>query len=264
MILYNKSMHYTVYLDVLFLENFCMDLWLLWLEGRLFKTKSCWYRLAGASALGAAFACMMVLFPAAGRRELLVVFSLAGSLLLPGVAYGFQKRRIFVQQWLLLIGLTFFTGGLGELLKGWFHNDHFFWLFPLSFLCGGVLLAAVEARREQKNLCQVRLVWRGSSICLTGLKDTGNTLYTPEGRQPVYVVSADSVRDWSRQGVEQILWIPFRSVGEKGSVLPAIQIDELWIDEVLCRTKPVIAFSRYPVSSDGRYQILLHSQEALP
>lgn len=32
---YNNSMHYTVYLDLLFLVNFTVDLWILLLEKKL-------------------------------------------------------------------------------------------------------------------------------------------------------------------------------------------------------------------------------------
>ena len=39
-LLYNYAMQDTVYLDVLILENFCMDLWLLWLEGKLLRKKA--------------------------------------------------------------------------------------------------------------------------------------------------------------------------------------------------------------------------------
>lgn len=243
-----------------------MDAWLLWLEGRLLRQRSRWYRLAGAAALGAFAACLEVLLSdwLTGRSVVFLIFSVVGALLMQTLAFGGKSRRDFCRRLLVFGGLSFFFGGVGALLEGWLNDSGFFGQFFLSLLLGGILLAAVEERRERKNLCRVRLVWRGSSICLTGLRDTGNTLMTPEGRRPVHVVSADSVRDWSRQSMENILWIPFRSVGEEGSVLPAIQIDELWIDETVCRPGPVIAFSRYPVSSDGRYQILLHSQEALP
>lgn len=60
---------------------------------------------------------------------------------------------------------------------------------------------------------------------------------------------------------EKILWIPYRSIGRDAGALPAVVMDELWINEEICRKLPVIAFSGYPVSSSGQYQILIHSQE---
>ena len=56
-------MHYTVYLDLLFLVNFTVDLWILLLEQKLLRFSASGFRLALGAAFGSGWVCFLVLVP---------------------------------------------------------------------------------------------------------------------------------------------------------------------------------------------------------
>lgn len=254
-LLYNYAMQDTVYLDVLILENFCMDLWLLWLEGKLLRKKSSMRRLLAGSAAGAFGAAAGILLP--GMPKIILEALLPA--LMQQITYG--RRISLFSGCLFLLFAACLAGGFVE-LAGRISGFHSFFLwFPAVLFLGGLVVLFEELKREERRLCQVRLVWQNQSICLTGLLDSGNSLYTPEDHRPVYIVEKRSLQCWKNRKAEKILWIPYRSIGRDAGALPAVVMDELWINEEICRKLPVIAFSGYPVSSSGQYQILIHSQE---
>ena len=247
-------MQYTIYLDLMMLENLCMDLWLLWMEGRIFRRRIHFGRWFASGMMGAIGGTLLFLWP---NMQIITWFLLL--LLMQKAAFG-NRIKIFSGMCFLLM-LSFLAGGFLTFLERISSLSCFFLWFPGVILLGGLGIVFRDRTGEEQKLCQVRLVWHGESLCLTGLFDSGNRLYTPEGHRPVYVADQKSLKCWNDHKIETLLMIPYRSVGRESGLLPAIVIDELWINDEICRKMPVIALSRYPVSSTGQYQILIHSRE---
>lgn len=183
----------TVYLDVLILENFCMDLWLLWLEGKLLRKKSSVRRLLAGSAAGALGAAAGILLPWMPK----IILGALLPALMQRITYG--RRTSLLSGCLFLLFAAFLAGGFVE-LAGRISGFHSFFLwFPAVLLLGGLVILFEELKREERRLCQVRLVWQNQSICLTGLLDSGNSLYTPEDHRPVYIVEKRSLQCWKNR-----------------------------------------------------------------
>ncbi len=169
---YNNSMHYTVYLDLLFLVNFTVDLWILLLEKKLLGFRASGQRLTMGAAVGGAWVCFLVLVPLPPFWEQALSF-LAVAGVIQWVAFSVHSAKTLAKTAVV------------------------FYFF--AFLFGGIFSAVAER--------------------------TG--------------------------GIPASL------------LLPAVTVDEMRLGERVLPW-PVIAFSRYPVSGNNRYQIIIHSQEALP
>ena len=274
-------MRFTVYLDLLFLMNLCMDVWILFVSGTILgkmpiamtggipgrktilRTKRLWARYVGGGAVGAIWVCLIAI--CAIPEWLEQVLSLGPiAFLMQKISFSPSCKSESVKNLAVLYGVSFLIGGFLTSVTGIIGSLSFMITFPLALFAGFLMIVAAAwlRARQERRLCRVRLLWRGISLELTGLIDTGNSLHTPKEGSPVHVISAEAASSWMNQPMDSILWIPYQSVGRHEGTLPAIAIDEMCIDgSIVCRN-PVIAFSKYPVSSDGSYQILLHPQEA--
>jgi len=257
-------MRYTVYLDLLFFMNVCMDIWILFLESKILHLRTRNFRLAAGAFLGSTWICFLVVYPLAAWLEQILSFFVITSAM-QRIAFPIHSWKVFGKCMGIFYGLAFLFGGIFSAVASRTGGMPYSILLSGSLLLGFCGLQGILwlQNRKRETIRPVELLWKGIPLSVNGLVDTGNALYTPGSGRPVHVMDADAVLPWQSQKMEEILWIPYRSVGKEGSVLPAIVIDEMRIGEEVCLLSPVIAFSKYPVSSDGRYQILLHSQEAM-
>ncbi|WP_434309320.1 sigma-E processing peptidase SpoIIGA [Hominifimenecus sp. rT4P-3] len=257
-------MRYTVYLDLLFLVNFTMDLWILLLEKKLLRLSATGLRLAIGAGLGSGWICLLVLAPLPPLLEQTASF-LVAAVGIQWVTFSIHNGKTLAKSVVVFYFFAFLFGGIfsavAERTGG----------IPASLLvCGGSLIGfglflGISWIQERRNpsLIPVELTWKGVTLKLKGLVDTGNVLYTKDGK-PVHVLDASAASPWKCFSLDGVIWVPFRSVGKENGVLPAIVADTICLGEERVISGPIVAFSKYPVSENNRYQILIHSQEALP
>ncbi len=249
-----------IYLDVLILLNFAINLCLLTATARITGAHTPFWRLGAGAALGAVYAAMSVLpgFYFLGKNLWRGVF--LG--LMAAVAFGFEKGVI--RKGMVLLGFSFLLGGiaLGLQLKGF---------LSLLLAGGGVVLAgflfwgkALGHAGELVPVC-VRLGER--EVRLTALRDSGNTLKDPFTGESVLVVQGSSAKEllgsidlkspgtavagWKGAGKPRLL--PYHALGGKG-VLFALRCDGVSIGGKAAGT--LVAFSPEELSTTGEYQAL--------
>ena len=286
----------TLYLDVFFLVNFGMDYMLLALVGRLLHLSASRRRLTAASLAGAAWACLDLLIPGLkGWAELLVTwlgvggmmvilaFGSIGSLHLqsggkrrPGRIESAHIGSCLVTFWLVSMTAGGIFSVLGDQTPAGFYLSgtrtvRQWRLLPWCFLAAGIYFGTCAGIRlvrkklgEQKLLCRVKLFYRGTELSVTALWDTGNQLYEPYGGQPVHVVTRQVSLKLCKS-VPQLIYIPFRTVGEEYGMMPGIRIDAMEVEKegnVIRRyERPWLAISKRPLSLENRYSMLLHGSE---
>ena len=128
------------------------------------------------------------------------------------------------------------------------------------------MIAEVFHRRrtDQARSCRVTLKYRGRSLQVTGLIDTGNLLYEPYGHQPVHIITASAIGELV-DTVTKVIYIPYSSVGKSSGMLPGIRVDEMTVKQEgrpEQRIKePWIAICHKPLSEEHKYEMLLHMDE---
>lgn len=262
-----------LYLDLYFLINFLMDLLLLDLTKHYLKLSGSHGRLAAAAAVGAIGACILeVLSCVPGTfwiseiTPFRVVIGLIGAGVITGIAFGADSFR----QWLRRTAVLCFAGmtlaGGMELLMAGDPQRLPYWMAGLTILLFArwIWSELVWQIREKGRYCLVRLEYRGRSVEIRAICDTGNLLYEPYHRKPVHVVTAEPIRQIC-QTVDRVIYIPYRSVGEEQGILPGIQIDQMIVMRDGKPTKrlekPWIAISPTPLTARHQYEMLLHLDE---
>lgn len=115
-----------------------------------------------------------------------------------------------------------------------------------------------------KKLCVKRnafvnleIVSGDETFKLTGLNDTGNSLYDPYTKLPVIIVSKDNIKAVNKP----LRLIPYSTVGKVDGLLPTFTPDKVRIDG-----KPVefaVAITEYKLSYDDAFDALINPEGSL-
>ena len=194
-------MEMTVWGDLLFLVNFCMDFQCLFLTARLLHRRFFAWRAALASAVGASYAVAALFLQTAGGVALffdcLVCFLMCFTVF-------FEKRlttvRVFLP-FLVYFGVSFATGGAMSAMASLLSHvraplssgveEMSSGLFFLLAAAGGAstfLWARFTARRAVTERGTLRVGLFGKKMTLSAMVDTGNLLTDPVGGKPVVMV----------------------------------------------------------------------------
>lgn len=258
-------MHYVIYPDTLFLENFLCNLLFLWFLNQTFFHTASWKRLFLAAFLTA------VCNTLASLLFFRCIWVLQTGVLLPAagltVCCCFQlkdRRRILylfyqIVLWLLVLG------GVLQIVEQWMEvRTGTLVATAAVFAAGFGILEKIFRVYQRQNECmrEVVLYWKERSCHIRGYADTGNQLTDPIRNQPVSILSEEAWKILSEDFPEPLyLPIPYRSVGTPHGMLQGIQLDYMVIirgEESRIVEKPVIAITGQPFGGIFHYSILLH------
>lgn len=218
-----------VYLDLLILLNFLVDLLLLVGTNRLSGYASGVKRAIPAAVLGGLYGgvCLVPgLTFLAGTLWRIVCLAI-----MAGVAFGFQKESI--RRGILFVLLSMSLGGVAMGLE-----SGSFWSLLLA--AAGVCLMCLigfQGKAGREYIC-VRI----GEVRFTALKDTGNTLTDPLTGQQILVVSsnvgyrllgltAEELSDpvKAMEKIPGLRLVPFHAVGCSNGVLPVKRFENVKI-----------------------------------
>lgn len=275
--------YYEVYLDVLFVVNFVMDVFLLRLTGRLLGCTATWRRSLTGALSGAAGICLMAVFPQSRTVNTILIHAVINTIM---VRFGCNLKtwKETAQGILVLYGAGFLLGGMLLMLRR-YTSSRGVCAFLLSGAVSYVLLAAAvwvsaRAKRKRARIFRVWLYANGKCHEGCGLYDTGNQLADPSTGKPVCMgefqiledlLSGETLEDlkafWRgscREGNFGNLhprFLPFAGAGCEQGIALAVTLDYLCVEgqevhKVIVR--PVIAFAGENSSFAGDYQVILH------
>ncbi len=199
-------MEQTVYVDLLFAVNFCMDFQCLFLTARLLHRPFPLKRALLSSALGALYACGALFVSASGAvaflTDLFVGGVMCGIVFLPQEE---KKRRFFIP-FGLYFGVSAAVGGLMSAVSALFsrleytpeeNTDSPISFFLLAFLGGlATFLWGRLCQRRAKGRCvKLHLEYEGCVLNLEAFVDTANHLCDPLGGRPVVVIDRVVARE---------------------------------------------------------------------
>lgn len=226
-----------VYLDLVVLLNFLVDLLLILGTNRLSGYPAQWKRAAPAALLGAVYAAACLL---PGWRFLgNTLWRLASLALMSVVAFGWSKSTL--RRGTLFIFLSMALGGIALGL-----GNGGFWAIILAAV-GVALLCLIGfcGRVTQQQYADVFIQHGNRQLRLTALMDTGNTLSDPVTGCQVLVADADAalklldlseydlahpVDTMGKMRNRGLRLIPYHAVGQPAGLLLGIRVDNLQIN----------------------------------
>lgn len=285
-------MEIKIYLDILFLTDLFMDLFLLWLLRMILKLKGTWVRLAAGSAVGAFLSalsfCLWLkvvlrssVLPRQGGRagDFLLMAGWMGAVLgisslMLLLAFSFGNFREFLRAEAGLLFAAALTEGILEwgrtawlTLKGEPMQMSALGLVPgLFFLAGGCFLAeglwglVHVAASERSCHYQVTLICKDRRVQAEGFLDTGNRLKDPVSGRPVHVADR-ALLEAVCPKVDKISLIPYRTIDGGGMVLKAVTLDRMEATQgsrCLVYERPLVAASPGKLKMKNGCRVLLH------
>ena len=246
-----------IYLDFVIILNFLVDFLLLLGTNRLSGYPPGAIRAAAAASVGGAYGgiCLLPGFAFLGN----VLWRMVSLGLISWIAFGssfasFRRGILFA-----LLSMALGGAALG------FSGGGFFAIVAAAgcvcLLCGLGFSGQVGSRR----FVPVELTYRQNKVRLLALRDTGNTLRDPITGQGVLIVGADIAQKLTELTPEQLRnptrtmaeipgfrLIPYRAVGNDGSLLLALRIPEAMVGDK--KGSALVAFAPEKLSNDGAYQ----------
>lgn len=205
-------MEQTVYGDLLFFVNFCMDFQCLFLTARLLRRRFFMGRALIAAAFGALYACVALFVIVNGVAAL--VLDLAVCALMCLFAYAERERplRTSLLPFALYFGVSAAVGGvmsgiasllsrldLSQVVSGEEVSSGAFLLISAAGGALTFLFARLCQRRGNGTRATLTLQLLGKRISVTGLVDTANLLADPVCGRPVVILREETARAWVRE-----------------------------------------------------------------
>lgn len=255
----------TVYIDIIFLENLCINCIILLATALISKNTICITRILLSSLLGSIYAVIIYLSisPIFSNITLKILLSIC----MVHIAYNPINIKSLLKQ-LILFYLTSFTfGGVGFALLYFvrpqeilIRNGVLIGTYPIKIALTGVVVGFVIITISFKNLkkkisrkdmfCNITIQLNNKYKTLKAMIDTGNLLKEPISGSPVVVVEKEELLEIIPEdilnNVEEIIngkyninlneyssrfrVIPFTSLGKENGLLLGLKVDNLKIE----------------------------------
>ena len=257
----NTSLHYTIYLDRLFIEYLVVYLLLMLLVGFYLRRKIPGKRLFFCAVMWSLAGLGCLFLPVSFRRWGSVLIESLVGLGMFVYIYGRPGKQTAVGIFLaLVISVMYLTGCLGvsyrlEKLTGIEGVRIFIGiLLTLAFILWWI-------RQSHTTLFEVLFVYQGKEYTVRALLDTGNSLREPITGKAVCLIEQGIIApDIPGEG-EGIYIVPYHSVGTDAGVLLAVKVQQVRVmdgSNTYTCDEMFLAVYRGQFTPSGKYRMLLH------
>lgn len=287
----------TIYLDIVLIENLCMNYIILFATGFIMKMKLHHIRLGLSGLLGGAYAILAYL-------QILPLFSSMGIKFLLSVAMVYiafipKNIKVALKQLVVFYLVSFAMGGCAFALLYFIKPEDIFMIngvyigtYPLKIaLLGGIIgfivmytaFKVLKTKMNKKALIyNVEISLEEKRTILKAMLDTGNMLKDPITGIPVIVAEKNSLYeilpDSILDNVEKVMggdWgddaenmkyrarfrmIPFHSIGKENGMLLGFKVDEVKImtdTEEIKHKKIIVCIHQTKLTKANTYSALI-------
>lgn len=272
-----------VYAESLFLLNFIVDYFILVCSGKVSGAVLRRGRIALAAALGGVYSVLVLLPGAAWLSSPLM--KLVSGLLMALAAFGGETR--FLRSFVVFLAVSAAFGGAVWAASMLTHSGVSGRIYvPVSLrvliISFAVCWAAVSVvfrragKKAEREIAALTLTFRGRTVSLRALRDTGNALYDPISGRAVAVCDRESLSPLL-SGVDidltdpasaleklsalpglagRLTLVPYRAVGTKSGLLLALRPESA--EFAGARVDILAALSPSPLSAEGEYQAVIY------
>lgn len=246
-----------VYLDLVFILNFCYDFLLLLSVTIENKTYPKIKRLLLASLTGSV---TLILLFLPLNNFFLLIFKLLTSLILILISFGYKSKETFISNLKSFYGSSIILGGILYALDLQFNTYKKGFLFIknkntsiliLLLLIGPVLLFFyLKGRRREyireNYLHDIKFTYKEKTYTLKAFLDTGNKIKDPYKKRSVFIYFLDfPIND------EDIIYVPYQTIGTNG-LIKCIKPEYLELDgKELDSSKYLVGKSREKLNLYG-------------
>lgn len=262
-----------VFLDVLILENFIVNYFLIHLTAQTIrvKTKAPWHTL---SAFMGSMYVITLIYPSL-RVFTALPFKLLAALMIIIIAFNTKKRKkvsfilkatlIYILYSIVLAGMCFFiemnskfTTDLSSVLYNFSYKKLLLTLM-VSYIFIYRMVVYIKDRKEVSMLIyEVNIKTANSFKRIKAFLDTGNELREPATNLPVMVMNKSYMEDLDTKNCDKY-YIPYRVVNGQVGNMEAFRPEyiEISLHGEPCRRDVIIALTEGEICELDEYQALL-------
>ena len=279
-----------VYIDVYIIRNMAADAALLWLAGLFCRKRARWYRFLAGGACGTAWAVAVLLLAPLQSAAVRGIGTILMGGVMCAVTFGTDSDRGLLRVCAAFFVTAWMAGGIARwvyeltgagyylqmILYGTGEAPKEFYIAAVS-AAAFILLAAAAVlwRRYRSRECfyaEVEIRAGEKTAAATALIDTGNRLRSPSG-QPVAVAARPLFTELfgeeevmfaeqyqAAQTQNKWIYIPYRSIGKKDGLLPAVRTTSITIHKeegAVTVPEAWLALGPELLCSDGKRQVIL-------
>ena len=275
---------YIVYLDVFFMINFIMDYMIILITSRIAKVKKKRIRQLAGAGCGALYS-VIVIKPLTNHLFKITFVNILIAAVMVLISFGFTSASVYIKNVFLLFVVSFTMSGIinylyystvigkyvRNVLSGNSNKVVNARKFILVSVLAYILLSAIvriifSVRKDMELYYDVKITFRGKSVVVRGLYDTGNGLTEPVSGKMVHIAEYKILKpllEGDEKAKENIYVIPFRSIGEEDGIMYGIRMDEMVVlvdDEPKFLYNPIIGIYTGNVSKRGNYSVILNRE----
>ena len=259
----------TIYLDVVLIENLCMNYIILFATGYILKLKRKHIRLIISALIGAVYAILAYLEITKGLSNLIVKIIL--SIEMVYIAYSPKTVKDLLKVLLFFYLISFVFGGSAFALlyfikpeEIFMRNGVFIGTYPIKVAILGAIVGfaitsiafyIIKTKLSKKDIyCEITIYFNNKDITTKALIDTGNMLKDPITNIPVVVVEKEKLenilpnnildnidqiiegkvqkeiyQDENLKYISRFRVIPFKSLGKENGMLLGFKADKILI-----------------------------------
>lgn len=258
----------TIYLDVILLENLCMNYIILFATGLVSKNSIKQWRIIIASLVGGVYSILS--FAPILQVYSSLFFKILLSIVMIYLSFKPKNIKQLFKQLILFYLISFAFGGCAFALLYFvkpenilMRNGVFTGTYPIKIaILGGILgfaivniaFKVVKGRVRKKDMfCEVQIKFRGKVASIKAMIDTGNLLKDPISGMPVIVVEAKQLEaviptmiienltriisgeeqnvmtEIGEEYISKFRVIPFSSLGKQNGLLLGFKADEITV-----------------------------------
>ncbi|MCI5602632.1 MAG: sigma-E processing peptidase SpoIIGA [Clostridiales bacterium] len=275
---------YIVYLDVFFMINFLMDYMIILITSKIAKIKKKRIRKLAGAGFGALYS-VIVIKPLTNHLFKITLVNILVAAVMVFISFGFMSASVYIKNVLLLFVVSFTMSGIinylyystiiGKYVRNVLSGDSNKVVnarkFILVSVLAYILLSAIVRiifiiRKDMELYYDVKITFRGKSVVVRGLYDTGNGLTEPVSGKMVHIAEYKILKpllEGDEKAKENIYVIPFHSIGEEDGIMYGIRMDEMVVlvdDEPKFLYNPIIGIYIGNVSKRGNYSVILNRE----
>ena len=249
----------TIYIDVVLIENLCMNYIILFSTSYILKIKRNHFRLIISALLGGVYSILayMQIVEIYSNFFIKIILSIA----MVYIAYNAKNIKLLMKQIVIFYLTSFVFGGCAFALLYFvkpqeilMKNGMYIGTYPLKIaLLGGIVgfaitvvaFKVVKYRMTKKDMfCEITIYMREKSVKAKAMIDTGNMLKDPISRMPVIVVEKDILYEI----------IPYKILNNLDKIIGGEIASEIYDKEIV---EYISKFKVIPFTSLGKQNGLL-------
>lgn len=287
----------TVYLDIILLENICMNYIILLATGLILKTKISYLRILLSSLLGSIYAVCSYIT----KLEIYstIIMKILLSIAMIYLAFNSKNIKQMLKQLVIFYLTSFAFGGCAFALLYFvkpqnilMKNGVYIGTYPLKIaILGGIIgfiiiiisFKIIKGRMNKKSMfCDIEIYFKEKTSNVHTLIDTGNLLKEPITGSSVIVVEKEKlyglIPNEILDNIEEIMYgnknlenldseyisklrlIPFSSLGTPNGMLIGTKVDKILInfdEEIINVPNIIVGIYNKSLTKNGAYNALI-------